>query len=235
MAVDILKNQSVDLIISDLMMPMMNGLQLLETLKSNDLYRSIPLIILTGLKEKATKLNLLTKGVDDYLIKPFHPQELLARVYNLLERKQAWKVWAKEQLTEQERALTSSRNDQVLEPFDIEGDATLQVSFNDTVWIKDVEAALYQELTNSDFRLPDLAEQFHLSNSQFARRIKKITGLTPKKYQQEIALQAARELLESGKYRKVTAVAYSVGINNIGRFSKLYESRFGKRPSAYFT
>ena len=232
-AIEIIQRQPVDLIISDLMMPEMNGFQLLQKLKSSDQYRTIPFIMLTGLFLESTKLHALTLGVDDYLIKPFNPKELLARISNALLRRKDWVHWQKNELdthTNRSQPADKVSTTALLS----EKTAFQQVSSKDTMWLKEVEIIIRKELTNDHFRLPDLAEHFHLSNSQFARRIKKTTGLTPKKYQQEIVLQAARELLEEGTYNKVTAVAYSVGFYNIGRFSQMYEERFGKRPSAYF-
>ena len=82
--------------------------------------------------------------------------------------------------------------------------------------------------------MDSLAEQCHLSKRQLQRRIKKITGLSPKKYQHEVAMQKARELLEAGSPGNVKAVALSVGIYQTYRFVRFYEARFGKHPQEYF-
>ncbi|MFA0960327.1 ATP-binding protein [Roseivirga sp. BDSF3-8] len=230
-ALEKIAHNTVDLVISDLMMPEMNGLELIEKLKTNDDYLAVPMIMLTALNDESTRIRALTIGVDDYLTKPFYPQELLVRVYNLLYRSIERRRWHG---TDTEVINDSYGNTVNYAGLLSQDQLTLAVTKADISWLKEVEEIIRSELTNSDFLIPNLAEQFHLSNSQFARRIKKITGLTPKKYQQEIALQTAREMLEQGTCDKVTAVAYSVGINNIGRFSKLYEERFGKRPTAYF-
>lgn len=227
-ALKILEQESIDLIISDIMMPEMDGYSLLSHLKNSDAYRSIPVIMLTALGNEAHKLQALTIGVDDYLTKPFSPQELLVRIHNLLERHAARLRWQ-----EDEKANTEVRD--VFSADNRETSLESCVQEADIQWLKEIEKMIVANLENEDFPLKNLADQFNLSLRQFQRRIKKITGLTPTEYQREIAMQKARELLENGTYGNTTAVAYSVGISHVTRFSKLYEARFGKKPSEYFS
>ena len=226
-ALDILKKKSVDLIISDVMMPEMDGYTLLKTLKDQDDYRSIPVIMLTALGDELHRLQALTIGVDDYLAKPFSPVELLARVNNLLHRSEERRRW---QQTEEIQYQQISENDAGVWAEVIDH----QVSSADMKWLQEVATALEGELENEDFRLSELAARFFLGERQFQRKIKNITGLTPKKYQQEVAMQKARQLLESGKARSLKEVAASVGIYQTYRFVRFYETRFGKHPSEYF-
>jgi signal transduction histidine kinase/DNA-binding response OmpR family regulator len=221
-ALEVLKKEKIDLIISDIMMPKMDGYQLLNRVKDNDDYRSIPVLMLTALTNEANKLKALTLGVDDYIIKPFSPKELMARIKNLIiHRKNRSKWQEKEQYSHNKKTIA------LQEPNGF-------ISKADIAWIKMVEQKLVKELDNDNFLLRNLANEFNLSERQFQRKIKKITGLSPKQYQQEIALQRARKLLESQQYENATAVAISVGINNVTRFSMQYEARFGKTPSEYF-
>jgi signal transduction histidine kinase/DNA-binding response OmpR family regulator len=228
-ALKLLKTKSVDLILSDVMMPEMDGYTLLQQLKNNDDYRSIPVVMLTALENEVHKMRALTLGVDDYLTKPFSPRELLARVHNLLERSSARIRWQEEQ-----KSLFQAENTSLNENIEKEAELDIAVENSDLAWLKEVEKAIEKELENENFRLSTLAGQFFLSERQFQRKIKKITGLSPKKYQQEIALQKARAYLEGGNYGSVKAVAYSIGMQQPYRFSKLYELRFGKKPGEYF-
>ena len=93
---------------------------------------------------------------------------------------------------------------------------------------------IIKNLENKGFNLILLAEEFNLSKRQFQRKIKKITGLSPKKYEHEVAMQWARQLLDEEKCSSVKAVALSVGINQTYRFVRYYEARFGKNPQEYF-
>ena len=228
-ALKVLESETVDLIISDIMMPEMDGYSLLQQLKASDKYHQIPTIMLTALGDEMHKLEALTIGVDDYLTKPFSPEELRVRIHNLIQRYVARIQW-QEQLALEADLETESNTDVIQEKVAINTTPHLL----EKQWLDKVAHEISSNLENEDFRLTDLAEQFNLSYRQFLRRIKKLTGLSLKQYQQEIALQKARELLENGVYGNASAVAYSVGISHVTRFSKLYEARFGKNPREYF-
>ena len=246
-ALDVLAREHIDLIVTDVMMPEMDGYTLLQHLKAAADLRAIPVIMLTALDSEDKKLDALTLGVDDYLTKPFSPEELLARTYNLLLRYEARQEEARLSPDDhatapdtptravenpapapQEQAVSSSPAAlaQELE--------VLETSESEAAWLQEVAEEIRKELENPDFQLNDLADRLLLSEQQFYRKMKKITGLPPKKYQQEVALQEARKLLEKGAYGNVTAICFSVGMSNVSRFSQLYEARFGKKPKAYF-
>lgn len=245
-ALDILAREHIDLIVTDVMMPEMDGYTLLQHLKAAADLRAIPVIMLTALDSEDKKLDALTLGVDDYLTKPFSPEELLARTYNLLLRYEARQEEARlspDHATApdtptravespapapQERAASSSPA-AVAQELEV-----LETSESEAAWLQEVAEEIRKELENPDFQLNDLADRLLLSEQQFYRKMKKITGLPPKKYQQEVALQEARKLLEKGAYGNVTAICFSVGMSNVSRFSQLYEARFGKKPKAYF-
>lgn len=232
-ALDTLKTTSVDLIISDIMMPAMDGFTLLETLKASDTYRNIPVIMLTALTDIKHKTKALTIGVDDYLTKPFVASELLARTRNLIERYNFRKEIAVEETSfsdEDELLVTTAHTDI---PVSTEGKQAI-VTKSDTELIARVAEIIEENMLNPHFKLNDLTDEIFLSERQLRRKIKLITGLSPKKFQQEILLIKARTLLEEGAYSNVKAVAVSVGMNNTTRFSKLFEARFGKHPNSYF-
>jgi signal transduction histidine kinase/DNA-binding response OmpR family regulator len=216
-ALEVLEQEPVDLIISDVMMPQMDGFALVEHLKRSEAYFRLPIILLTALGGEEHKLKGLMLGVNDYLPKPFFPQELWVRVHNLLQRSLA--------------AQEEEAEDAIEVPATDAASVELEVHPRDLAWLQEVKQAIEAGLPNEQFLISDLAEQFHLSERQFRRKLKQLTGLSPKQYQQEIALQTARELLEGGQCETVKAAAYSVGMQSPARFSKLYEARFGKKPS----
>lgn len=224
-ALDILSKEAVHLVVSDVMMPEMDGYSLLEQVKANELFRKLPFVMLTALDNEDYRLKALTLGVDDYLGKPFLPEELLARTHNLLERYE-------ERISIAPEVMPA--NKQIPNIFADENQKTDAADHTEQDWVKKVEIIIKKELENPHFNVGDLAGQFFLSERQFQRRMKQHTGLSPKKFQTEVALQVARELLEKGAYGSVKAIAFSVGMSNVWRFSKLYEARFGKKPSAYF-
>lgn len=231
-ALEKLQNTKVDLIVSDVMMPAMDGFTLLETLKESEEYYDIPVIMLTALSDVSYKIKALTFGVDDYVRKPFVAAELLARVYNVLMRSQNRKQFLEE-------IQTSDLEEDSLGVFAEQSTSlasqTIAIKKSDKDLIAKVSKIIEENISNPDFKLNDLTEKVYVSERQLRRKIKLITGLSPKKFQQEIQLLKARTLLEEDTYSNVKAVAISVGMNNTTRFSKLYVERFGKHPATYFT
>ncbi len=222
-ALEQLEQRPFDLVITDAMMPGMDGFQLLEHLKSSDANRNIPVVMLTALNLEESKLQALMLGVDDYLTKPFSPSELLARVSNLITRYEVRKALKLEESPE-DQPVNHTR----------EETATNVIYKSDLEWLKEVETVVKKELTNSDYQITHLADAFHLSKRQFQRKLKLLTGMTYTEYHHEIALQMARGFLETEVYGNVTGVGYAVGINNPSRFSDMYYQRFGKKPVDYF-
>lgn len=226
-ALEVLKKEPIDLIVSDVMMPEMDGYALLEALKDHPTHYQIPVVILTALADEEHKLQALNIGVDDYLSKPFSPEELMARIHNLLERYEVRRELAQEI---QKETIKLEGAGVVVEEVVQE----VGIRQKETEWLKNIEGIIRRELENPDFNISTLADQFFLSERQFRRRVKQLTGLSPKKFQQEVALQEARKLLERKAYGSVKAIGYTIGMNNVSRFSQLYEARFGKKPNDYF-
>ncbi|HKK79103.1 MAG TPA: ATP-binding protein [Phaeodactylibacter sp.] len=203
---------TVRLVISDLMMQPVDGYELLSRLKARDETRHLPVIMLTARAGVKDKIKALRIGVDDYLIKPFEEEELLARVSNLL------------------------RNQSQRPPSGEAGalSAALPIlSQEDMAWLERFEAYVKNNLGNDALTVSFLAEEFSMSESSLLRQVSRITGLTPNQYLTEVRLQAARELLEQRTYRTIARVASAVGYNKPRTFSRNFKERFGQSPSAY--
>ncbi len=222
-----------DLIVSDVMMPEMNGFELLESLKASEKWKQIPVVMLTSLTAESDRLQALQTGVDDYLTKPFSPPELLARVRNLIgnyQEKQIWQeAFKEEQIHQKELDLLSVANPTHLVA---ELDREIETE-SDYRWLKIFEEIVIQSIGHHYVSTSDLAEEMGLSQRQLGRKLKTLTGLTPLKYQQEVQLQQARKLLESGTFGTVSDISEKSGFQTPAYFSRLYAERFGKRPSEY--
>lgn len=203
-----------DLILSDVMMPEMDGYTLLENIKAHDEWKQLPIVLLTARAGEDDKLKALRLGVDDYLPKPFSSVELMARIENLIANYEQRKELKKLGIELNLEAPPSS----------------------DDKWLSELEktclTALDQQININNIYL---SSQLNISERQLLRRIKSLTGLSVKKYVQEVKLQKARNLLEHRAYPTVAEVAYKCGFNTPAYFSNVFEKRYGKRPVDYLS
>ena len=223
-ALDILQNSIAtvsqkstipNLIISDIMMPKMNGFQLLEHLKVAESFKHLPIIMLTAKAGIDSKLKALRIGVDDYLLKPFEEEELLVRIENLLVNAAV----RLEYITEE------STNNTFDKKVSMTGEAAL--------WLKAVDTLIKEKMSHPEFSAPQMANDLIMGERSLQRQLKKLTGLTPNQYIQEFRLAKARQLLADNTYDTVAKVAYAVGFSNTKTFGRRFKQRFGKSPSTY--
>lgn len=212
-ALDLLQeNGDCQLILSDIMMPEMDGYQLLKVLKSRDYYHHIPVIMLTALADSRDKLKALRIGVDDYLLKPFNEEELLVRIENLIKNYQGIRVNKPEHKGEKQRPT---------------------ISEEDKIWLEEFELYIKNNLSKVDLSVAKLSQEFGKSESTLLRLLKRLTGLTPSKYLQEHRLDLARQMFELKTYNTISQVAYEVGFKDAKSFARSFKKRFGKSPSDY--
>ena len=211
------------LIISDVMMPEMDGFTLLEKVKADDRFCSIPFVLLTARADIQDKLRGLRIGVDDYMTKPFEVEELLLRIKNLIKNsKNRLALNIEEEKVDNKpqkvKSITKSTNHQ------------LPITNHDLKWLEQVETIALRELKNNNFNTNQLADELFISKSKLFRKIKSITGLTPMKYIKLLRLQKAKRILETEEVLTLTEVCYAIGLENTTHFAKAYEAEFGKRP-----
>jgi signal transduction histidine kinase/DNA-binding response OmpR family regulator len=208
---DFLKNGKPDLILTDYLMPVMDGFEMTTEIKKNDDWAFIPIIFLTARTEEQDKIEVLNLGVDDYLFKPFNEEELKVRINNLLN--------AKNQRAE--FVLQKS-----IDPRDIEWKefpSKLKLDIDNFI-----KTNIKEEITGED--LSTITGQ---SERSLYRKVKVNTGLSLMQYIKEYRLRTARALLESKEVQTVSEVSYAVGFNYLSHFTKNYKERFGKKPSEY--
>nr|WP_256435599.1 ATP-binding protein [Aliikangiella sp. G2MR2-5] len=205
-----------DIIISDVMMPLMDGFQVSETLKQDERTSHIPIILLTARGDRESRLTGWKSQADEYLNKPFDEEELALRVANLLTI----------------RRILRSRFGQLMNSGD-STEVTLSqvedISEKDKAFISRLEAIINDNLEDKSFKLPEMASRMMMGERQLQRKLKALLDVSPNEYLRVTRLKKAKEMLQKGEIIKV--VAYSVGFSSIAYFSNCFKAHFGKTPN----
>ncbi|OQX75073.1 MAG: hypothetical protein B6D61_11065 [Bacteroidetes bacterium 4484_249] len=209
-ALNILNKEQFDLIISDVMMPKMDGIQFRIKVRENTDWKQIPFIMLTAKSLDKDKIAGLQLGVDDYITKPFNIKELLARVNNLIINKLERDIWIKENTGKEDLEVSYTAEEQLV--------------------IK-AEKHVFENLQDSTLNTSKLAEYMGYSQRQLERLLKKHSGLSPAAFIREIRLQKAYQILERRQFATIKEVCYEVGMDTPANFSTRFKQRFGKKPS----
>ena len=200
-ALDLVNNDSFDIIITDYMMPEMNGYEFIKAVKKLNL--DIPIIVLTANTDKKSELDFLRIGIDDYITKPFNEEELHIRINKCA-------------LNYKERRNFISKNNN-------------EICFNDQELIT-LKKLVEGRLEDVSFGVVDLADLAAVTERTLHRKIKSLTGLTPNMFIREIKLLRAREIYEKNDAQSHKELAAKVGFKNSNHLIKLYQQRFGNRP-----
>lgn len=201
-----------DLIITDLMMPKMDGVEFCKKLKENEITSHIPVIMLTSKASVQDKISGFQIGADDYIPKPFDFSELKARIANLLEQR----IKLKKQF-----GKTIS-----LDPSDI------AITSADEIFLKKAIGIIEEYLKDESFDLVKFREQMNLTRSTLSRKLNALTGQSPTEFIRTIRLKRAAQLIKQN-FGNVTEVAFEVGFNDVSYFNKSFKKCFGLSPSEY--
>ncbi len=203
-----------DLIISDVMMPLMNGLELVKSIKEHVNTSHIPIILVTAKGGRDSKLEGLREGIDDYIVKPFDDEELLLRVSNILD--------IRRELTESNRAHTVSRK----------SDAKSHLPLIERQFVDKLHQFLQLNYSQTELSVEDIASAMHLEKRQLQRKLKGLLNSTPSDYLRTFRLQRAAELLQTGE--TVNHAFEISGFNNLSHFSRCFKAAYSVSPSQYF-
>jgi signal transduction histidine kinase/CheY-like chemotaxis protein/AraC-like DNA-binding protein len=222
------EDTSIDLVVSDVMMPLMDGFTLLQQTRNHPDLGYMPFLLLTALASDADRLKALRLGVDSYLTKPFSLEELRVRLANLVGQQWARKGAVKAKVG----ALEQQGSTAVLSSQDTEDTAPPE-SYDDK-WLCELEAVVREHLEHTYFKVPQMAEKMHVSERTLYTRLKDYTGLSPAEYLRKARLEVARQYLEERKCQTVKEVAYAVGMKDARHFSQLFRKEYGRSIQSYF-
>ncbi|UKT65201.1 hybrid sensor histidine kinase/response regulator transcription factor [Pedobacter mucosus] len=206
-----------DLIISDVMMPLMNGIEMLDKLRHNDITSHIPVIMLTAKSSIESQIEGLKYGADIYLTKPFHTDFLLAAIDNLItSRKKLFEYLS----TQQEKRVLN------LEPGEI------IITSKDEEFLKQVIQIVEDRMKDPEFNIDDVATAINMGRSTFYKKLKSLSSLSPVELVRDMRLKRSRQLLDSGSY-SVSEAGYLSGFNSSPYFSTCFKEKYKISPSAY--
>jgi len=208
--IEISKKNLPDLILSDIMMPVMNGIEMCSILQKNRKTSHIPIVLLTAKNTTKTKLKGLKSGAIEYIQKPFNFHELLLKVNNIIDTKEKVLAKYKTEIANSPKELVEkSKDDQFLEKLVLE---------------------LNQQLDNSSFKLEDLAKTLNMSYSVIYRKCQDITGMTLVEFVRSIRLKKAALLIVKQGYN-IAEAAFMVGYKDSKYFTKCFKEEFGNTPN----
>jgi signal transduction histidine kinase/DNA-binding response OmpR family regulator len=209
-----------DLIVSDVMMPEKDGFEVVETLKHNELTSHIPIVLLTAKADVQSRIAGLKRGADAYLSKPFHQEELLATLANLLEQRKRLQAKYSDGRLMVSDSLPQSPITNHQSPVSDPEDALLQK----------VQTAVLDNLSDSNFKVEDLCRAVATGQSQLNRKLMALTGMSTIAFIRSTRLAKAKELLLA-KEMNISEVAYAVGFDDPKYFSRAFMEQFGIAPS----
>ncbi|MFZ5519154.1 MAG: hybrid sensor histidine kinase/response regulator transcription factor [Candidatus Zhuqueibacterota bacterium] len=206
------KKHVPDLIISDVMMPKMDGFQLCAKLKTDEITSHIPVILLTARATKASKLEGLETGADDYLIKPFDADELQVRINNLINQRRQLRARFSQKLSVERNEIAVTSADERF----------MQRALN----------LIEENIADPEFGAEEFSRRIGLSRSQLHRKLHALTGQSTTEFIRSIRLRRAASLLKQG-YGNISEIAFEVGFNHLSYFSQCFRKEFGVNPSEY--
>lgn len=212
-ALSIIENQEIHLIVSDVMMPVMDGIELCRQVKANADICHIPILLLTAKNKEEDRIEAYQSGADSFLSKPFNLSLLHARIRNLLRSRERTARDFKKQLVFEARELDYTSLDED--------------------FLQRAIACVQQHLDDGNFDQQQFIEEMATSKSTLYKKLKSLTGLNTSAFIRNIRLKAACQLMEQKKRVRISEIAYAVGFNDPKYFSACFKKEFGLLPTEY--
>jgi DNA-binding response OmpR family regulator len=208
-----------DLVLSDVMMPKMDGFELCRKLKTDERTSHIPVVLLTARAAVEDKIEGLETGADDYIAKPFNPDELLARINNLIQQRKILR----------EKFVTDYWQGPQTPGFQI---TDSNLSQPDKTFLKKAVEVIENQLSDTSFNVTVFCREMAMSRQQLHRKFRALVDQSPTEFIRTIRLKKAAELLFQ-KSGTVSEIAYDVGFSTLSYFTKCFKEQFGVSPSEY--
>ena len=214
-----------DMIISDIMMPVMNGIEMVKSIRANISTCHIPIILLTSKSTIENQIEGFELGIEDYITKPFSANYLKARIFNLLAQRKRLQALYCSQI------ITSPIEKEEINK-DLDSNELALLSSYDKELINTIVKYIKENIGNTTLSVENIAKEVGLSRSALFKKIKTLIGLAPIELIKNLRIQQAVELIEEGK-QNLTQIAYITGFNDSHYFSKCFKQMYGMSPSEY--
>ena len=214
-AVELIEKTELDLIISDVMMPVMDGYELVKYVKNSVGYRHLPIIMLTAKTQETDKMDALTVGADEYMTKPFKMKELLLRIDNMIANRQR---------------ITREFKQQSIEEVKVKN---VTMPSPDNEFLEKAMTCVHNHLDDSDYDRGSFASDMGMSASSLYNKLRAVTGMNATSFIRDIRMKEACRLAKSTPGIRVSDLAYSVGYKDPKYFSTIFKKEFGMQPSEY--
>ncbi len=215
-ALRVLEEEEISLVVSDVMMPEMNGFELCRTIKSQLPFSHIPVILLTALTDERQRIFGITGGADDYIQKPFHTDYVKIKIIHLLQERQKLRERLLEKLRDNKLLLSESE----------------KVESIDDAFLRKFAEQIEAVYADPEYNVEKLSETLGLSRGHLHRKIKELTGTAPVEFLRTYRLNKATLLLRQNAYT-VSEVAYRTGFSSPAYFSKCFKAVYGVTPTEY--
>lgn len=215
-ALRVLEEEEISLVVSDVMMPEMNGFELCRTIKSQLPFSHIPVILLTALTDERQRIFGITGGADDYIQKPFHTDYVKIKIIHLLQERQKLRERLLEKLRDNKLLLSESE----------------KVESIDDAFLRKFAEQIEAVYADPEYNVEKLSETLGLSRGHLHRKIKELTGTAPIEFLRTYRLNKATQLLRQNAYT-VSEVAYRTGFSSPAYFSKCFKAVYGVTPTEY--
>ena len=211
-----------DFILSDIMMPIMDGVTFVKKVRANNMISHIPIILLTAIADFQNKMECLNIGANDYITKPFSIDYLQLRIRNILEDRKKWQTAYKNKIINKTPSIEEGKKTQ---------DNSDSTSVNDEL-LKKVVAYINANISDSELSIDQIANELKISRWTLSSKIKGLMGQTPIEFIKEIKLNKAITLLNN-KDINISQVSYMIGINDSRYFSRIFKQKYGLTPTEY--
>ncbi|MFP5039722.1 two-component regulator propeller domain-containing protein [Parasediminibacterium sp. JCM 36343] len=204
-----------DVVLSDVMMPVMDGIQMLDRLKNNPATSHIPVVLLSAKFSVESQIEGLNYGADHYIAKPFQNEYLIASLNNLiLQRKRLFE------------SILKGKKEIDISP------SSITITSNDEQFLQKVIGIVEEKMADTQFNIDVVADSMNMSRSPFYKKLKSLSGLSPVEFVKEIRLKRSLQYLDAGEHN-IATITYEVGFNSTKYFSTCFKQRFGQSPSDY--